>query len=190
MDEAYFLPTIMFNSRSGNSHVGDGPDERIHAADRQGRFRDLQEIPQWRQKLSNFYYNNGKYLFMLDGYCWYSVEHYFHAQKFREYDPKYYLQFTFDSSSSLSMADGATVRRAGRNVKLPVDILARWDSGESADALLRAQSAKFRQNADLRRILCLTSPALLTHRMLPRANLQTEHGLMKLRDELIAEFGA
>ena len=53
-------------------------------------------------------------LFEVDGYKWASVEHYYHANKFRNENPEYYKQFTMNSKSEISLdplkAKGAVER--------------------------------------------------------------------------------
>lgn len=193
----YFKPEFMFKSKSPHKPAGFGADEIIHVNDI-GKFAELDKIIGWRSMLSNFYSfetvgeTEPTPLFELDdslaGDClqWKSVEHYFHAQKFKNSHPDYYLEFALDSGSVLSRADGPTTKKAGRKYKMdPVNSQA-WDNGGSKNALIRAQYAKFRQNEQLRRVLILTGDAVLKHRATNAGKLVIENDLMQIRTELAA----
>lgn len=180
----YSRPTLMYFSRSPHKYPGMGVDESIHLDD-WTKYAQLDTIRDWRKQLSNFYGRNN--LFNLDGYRWYSVEHYYHAMKFVKCDPTYFYIFTLDSGSELSKSDGAFVKHAGRRVKIPQDAIARWDSGGSTAALHNAIEAKYRQNNDLRDMLLLTHNSLLTHRASRFSPLVTETFLMFLREQLRGE---
>ena len=65
----------------------------------------LEKIKDWRKVLSNMHYNGADYverveggeiqpLFELDGLKWASVEHYYHANKFKKNNPDYYKKFS------------------------------------------------------------------------------------------------
>ena len=61
-------------------------------------FVELGKINGWRKQLSNFYTKTDKDkkiepLFELDGYKWASVEHYYHANKFKKNNLDYYKAF-------------------------------------------------------------------------------------------------
>jgi len=178
-------PVFLFYSQSADVPAGKGAGETIDPAD--DRYRELNTIPNWRRILSNFSQTaDDTILFELDDICWHSVEHYFHAQKFKKKDPAYYFSFALDSESTLSRGDGATVKRAGRAVKLTAEEIRTWDN-ISADVLVRAQRAKFTQNSLSGRVLKLTAGATLTHRAGRFSPVVVEHRLMALRDELIAD---
>ena len=178
-------PVFLFYSQSADVPAGKGAGETIDPAD--DRYRELNTIPNWRRILSNFSQTaDDTILFELDDICWHSVEHYFHAQKFKKKDPSYYFSFALDSESTLSRGDGATVKRAGRAVKLTAEEIRTWDN-ISADVLVRAQRAKFTQNSLSGRVLKLTAGATLTHRAGRFSPVVVEHRLMGLRDELIAD---
>lgn len=167
-------PTFMFYSGSLDCPPGLGQCEYIHPMDH-AKYADLAQIPNWRQKLSNFYRSP----FELDGHTWNSVEHYFHANKTSNGDD--YFQFT--SEGQLGNQYGATIKRAGRNIIMTKEALIAWDNGKSKEVLFKAQTAKFEQNEEPMCALLLTSGALLTHRASPRSRIVVEHDLMRLRDE-------
>lgn len=169
----------MFRYNAPDVSPGTFVDEYIDPAD-SILYNELSQKSDWRKKLSNFYFRQNQ--FALDGYTWNSVEHYFHAQKFKDTHPAYYVQFTAESLSPLSTMVGAMVKRAGRKCQLGPEELRKWDGGESASALRRAQAAKFGQNYDLQQILLLTKGAKLVHRATPRSPLVVEADLMTLRD--------
>ena len=60
-------------------------------------FSDLASMNGWRKILSNFYVEP----FDLDGQKWNSVEHFYHAQKFKKGNPEFYLKFSLDSNSEI-----------------------------------------------------------------------------------------
>lgn len=186
-------PQLAFFSRSPNVLPGAAPDELVFEADAH-YFTPLRDIPNWRRVLSNFHVGKygliqhaGKSQFELDGYNWASVEHYFHAVKFKTSHPDYYLEFTVESDSDLSRMVGPAVKKAGRRYRMTRQDAAAWDNGLSADTLRRAQTSKFSQNDDYNRILCLTAPAILVHRPTTRSPLVVERDLMAIRDMLLAD---
>lgn len=170
-------PVFMFNSNSMDSPPGRGIGESNPA---NKVFAELAAIPNWRRVLSNFYPSD----FVLDDLNWHSVEHYFHAQKFKDSHPDYYLEFAIDSGSVLSKSEGATVKHAGRKIKMSRVECAAWDR-ISQDVLKRAQYAKFTQNEFCKRVLIATRGAILTHKASRFSPLVVEFDLMTLRDELV-----
>ncbi len=172
--------TLMFRNNATNVPPGEFVDEYIAPGDVE-LYRDLAQEPDWRKKLSNFYFRKDQ--FVLDGFAWNSVEHYFHAQKFKDTHPAYYVQFTAESLSPLSTMAGAPVKHAGRKYCMRPEEITKWN-GESAAVLRRAQEAKFGQNPDLRQILLLTRNAQLVHRATNRSPLVVETDLMNLRSML------
>lgn len=139
--------------------------------------------------LSNFFVPRlyGVPLFKLDGYHWYSVEHYFHAQKFRLSHPKFCSEFAWESGSELSRSFGPVVKKAGRRYPMTSEEVLLWNEGGSRAALIRAQEAKFRQNPELKKVLLLTRGAILKHRASRFSPLVNESDLMALREKLAEE---
>lgn len=183
----YFNCEIMFYSRSAHAKVGCGCDEILHPSEWE-KYNTLNTISHWRRTLSNFYSRSDMQpLFELDDRKWFSVEHYFHAQKFKDSHPEFYEQFAMGSKSILSTAEGPAVKKAGRTYKMSEERRAQWDGGESAEVLRRANEAKYRQNPDCKKILLLTNNAILKHRPSRFGKLVIEHDLMTLRDKLAAE---
>ena len=92
---------------------------------RMKEFSDLASINGWRKILSNFYVEP----FDLDGHKWNSVEHFYHAQKFKKGNPEFYLKFSLDSNSEISQdpvlakaAGGKTGKFKGKLIR-PRDII-------------------------------------------------------------------
>ena len=145
-------------------------------------YTELSKIKNWRKALSNFHVAP----FILDGNEWNSVEHFFHAVKFRNnkipsksYD--YYKTFTLNSGSPWA-TDPVLAKQAGKagrvsgktgiykkkigNVEIPKDITMRPDFYTSkVDSRLQklAFLAKFTQNENLKRLLLATGDAELWH---------------------------
>ena len=95
----------MFYSKSSNKTPGKGKGEII-SDDRMIEFNELAKLGSWRKVLSNFYMKpkiDGEVvpLFELDGLKWASVEHYYHANKFKKNHPDYYRLFAIDSGSQI-----------------------------------------------------------------------------------------
>ena len=61
-------------------------------------FAELASMVGWRKVLSNFYMAP----FKLDNRTWNSVEHYYHANKFKKSHPEFYQLFTVESDSDIS----------------------------------------------------------------------------------------
>lgn len=167
----------MFYSKSAHSSPGAGADESI-SVDDFGRFDSLNAIRDWRKILSNFWPTVPA--ISIDGMRWTSVEHYFHANKFRISHPDYYREFSLDSDSMLSKMIGGPVKKAGRAIKMTNSQRDSWDNDESRWMLIKAQIAKFMM-PDMRRVLILTDNAILKHRPTTRSRLVTEVDLMMIR---------
>ena len=81
---------FQFYSKSADKKPGKNkPSEKMEPG-REKDFIELSEIKDWRKVLSNFYV--GK--FELDGYEWSSVEHYYHANKFKKNNFRFYEAYS------------------------------------------------------------------------------------------------
>lgn len=154
---------FMFYSKSSNKpYPGYGAGEKIEEKYKDDYIK-LSKIENWRKKLSNFWLKE----FELDGLKWYSVEHYFQANKFKKYNPKFYFQFSLNSNSELSK-NPVFARSIGsikskirnKNIMINNDF---FNLNNINKILFNAQYAKFSQNKDLKKMLLLTKNAKLMH---------------------------
>ena len=112
---------FMFYSKSANKKPGKGKGEII-PDDRLIEFNELAKMKDWRKVLSNFYMKpkrDGEVvpLFELDGLKWASVEHYYHANKFKKNHPDYYRLFSIDSGSQIMDDARKALGAGGKTIK-------------------------------------------------------------------------
>ena len=167
--EVSFNENIVFQfySKSRDMTPGKGAGEKISVEDI-SKFSELAEMKNWRKVLSNFYEGE----FELDGLRWLSVEHFYHASKFKKSQPTFYKLFSLNSKSDISklpaMAKGAggkTGRFRGKQIR-PKNITMDEDffsSGENEKAMYRAQMAKYKQSKEAKDVLMATKDAKLQH---------------------------
>ena len=98
-DETHFV----FYSKSSDKKPGMGAGEKIADGDVE-KYVPLTKMKNWRRVLSNMYVKTDETgnvvpLFKLDGKNWASVEHYYHANKFKKNNPDFYNVFSMDSKS-------------------------------------------------------------------------------------------
>ena len=98
---------FQFYSKSRDLYPGKGAGEKIKDEDIQ-QYQKLSKIKDWRKVLSNFHQKP----FPLDGLTWNSVEHYYHANKFKKNNPKFYKKFSLESKSNFSI-DPVKAKAAG-----------------------------------------------------------------------------
>ena len=172
---------FFFYSKSADAPPGKGGGKDIRFQERLNTktdYTELERIKNWRKALSNFYVAP----FILDDNEWNSVEHFFHAVKFRNKSYDYYKTFTLNSDSPWA-TDPVLAKQAGKagrvsgttskiydkkigNVKIPKDITMRHDFYTSKiDSRLQklAFLAKFTQHENLKRLLLATGDAELWH---------------------------
>ena len=166
-----FDPTTVFQFYSKSSDKplpGKGAGETINS-ENIPKFSELAGIKGWRKVLSNFYISP----FNLDNHKWNSVEHYYHASKFKKNNPNFYLQFSDDSGSALSKDPilaksygGKTGKYRGKLVR-PKNIIVDPDffgpKKRGKKEMEDAHMAKYTQNKEPRKILLLTKDAKLVH---------------------------
>ena len=167
---------FMFYSKSADKKPGEGSGEKINDENKL-EYNELAKIPNWRRTLSNFYMKpkvDGKVvpLFVLDGLRWASVEHWYHANKFKKNNPDYYKLFSIDSGSEIMDdskkalgAGGKTGKVKGKKYR-PKDVVIDPDFfvGDNNEKIMeRGQQAKYEQCEECRRVLLLTKNAKLIH---------------------------
>lgn len=190
---------FIFYSKSASKPPGKGTGEYVSD---ESKYKKLSEIKDWRKMLSNFYVSP----FILDQEEWNSVEHFFHAVKFRDGKKKgknynFYKTFTLKNGSpwSLEPVLAKQAGKAGRiskvtgkvfskkigNIKIPTDVSIQPDfysGGIDRKLQTIAFFAKFTQNEELRDMLLETKDAELWHYVGRGATNQLWTNLMKVRD--------
>ena len=158
---------FQFYSKSADKPPGKGAGEQIPEEDKY-KYKELQEIPNWRKVLSNF----AVAPFELDGYRWKGVEWFYHASKFKRNNPEFYLQFSLDSGSEISedakmaKAAGGKTGKFNKKQLRPKSVVMDPDfftSKRNEVEMERAQMAKYSQNALAKRVLLATRNAKLVH---------------------------
>ena len=125
---------FQFYSKSADKPLpGKGAGETIEPRNIK-KFADLASMPGWRKVLSNFYMGP----FKLDNRTWNSVEHYYHANKFKKGHPKFYQEFTVESGTDISKdpafakaAGGKTGKFKKKDWKRPKEIVIDEKTGET-----------------------------------------------------------
>lgn len=157
-----------YSKSSGKSPPGKGAGEKVQENDTQ-LYEKLLGIPNWRRILSNFWIAP----FDLDGHRWQSVEHFYHASKFKQGNPDFYLSFTIDQGEGQlpkepAMAKGVggvTGKFKGKQIRPSHVVMDRdfFSSGKNKIEMERAQQAKYEQNPLAKRVLLATKNAKLQH---------------------------
>tara|TARA_R110002012_G_scaffold94442_5_gene228703 strand:+ start:2259 stop:4358 length:2100 start_codon:yes stop_codon:yes gene_type:complete len=186
---------FQFYSKSKDVAPGKGSGENI-SPKMMTEFDELKNVKNWRHQLSNFYHKKNKNnkvvaLFKLDGYSWASVEHYYHANKFKKNNLDFYKLFTMESKSDISTDPIAAKGAGGKTGKVnkkkfrPSDI--KMDEGfmmnrKNEDVMYNGQLAKYNQNTGLKKMLLLTKDAKLVH--FSRGGSIIFYDTMKIRKRL------
>jgi len=176
-DSMYDPETVfMFHSGSAQKPPGKGTGEKI-IKDKMIEFNELAKTKNWRRVLSNFYTKSTdkerpEPLFELDGLKWASVEHWYHANKFKKNNNDYYRLFSIDSASQIMSdpkkalgAGGKTGKIKGKKFR-PKDIVMDEDFFEDKNnekVMERGQSAKYDQDELSKKVLLNTKDAKLIH---------------------------
>ena len=184
---------FMFNSKSASAPLpGKGSGEKI-PLEAAPFFAELAAIPEWRKKLSNFWTNSDKSsLFTLDNHHWASVEHYYQGSKFKKEHPEFYLSFSLDSGTELSKDPILAKEAGGKSGKYKGELIRPTEVQIDSDFFLKrnekemsdAQTAKFTQNEDLKRLLIETKNAKLVHYVKASPPVTFDF-MMILRDRLV-----
>jgi predicted NAD-dependent protein-ADP-ribosyltransferase YbiA (DUF1768 family) len=184
-----------FYSRSSDKpKPGKGANEKI-PKEKEDDFKELSKMKDWRKILSNFYIVSQP--FELDGHMWNSVEHYYHACKFKNYTEgsekhDFYLKFTAESNSEVSKDPAKAKSYGGKDSShkyRPKHILMDDDffNGNHKIAMEKGQRAKYMNDAKSQKVLLLTKNAKLVHYEKPTGKspkLVTFYDTMKIRKEL------
>jgi len=189
---------FQFYSKSRDVPPGKGSGENI-SPKMKDDFVELGKIKNWRKQLSNFYTKTNKDkkvipLFELDGYKWASVEHYYHANKFKKNNLDYYKLFTMESKSEISTDPIASKGAGGKTGKVnkkkfrPSTIQMDDDfmkNKNNEKAMYDGQMAKYKQNPELKQMLLLTKQSKLVH--FSRGGSIVFYDTMKIRKTLEKE---
>ena len=172
---------FQFYSKSADKKPGKNkPSEKMEPG-REKDFIELSEIKDWRKVLSNFYV--GK--FELDGYEWSSVEHYYHANKFKKNNFRFYEAYSLMYKpqqddpewfqripKNLNMDPAVAKALGGKTGKYkkvqirPKDLKADddfFDGDNHKNVLLLGQRAKYNQVPIAKKVLLATKDAKLQH---------------------------
>tara|TARA_B100000927_G_C16474768_1_gene472956 strand:- start:1705 stop:3618 length:1914 start_codon:yes stop_codon:yes gene_type:complete len=169
--KANFDEDIVFQyySKSKDSKPGKGSGEKI-SLDNEKKFYELNKINNWRRVLSNFYITKNPMI--IDGKKWTSVEHYYHANKFKKNSLDFYNQFSLDSESELSK-DPVMAKGAGGKTGKYKNILVRpksvnmdedfFSSKTNEKVMYSAQLSKYKNDELANKVLMETKNAKLVH---------------------------
>ena len=189
-DDTHFV----FYSKSSDKKPGMGSGEKIAEGDVE-KYVPLTKMKNWRRVLSNMYVKTDEAgnvvpLFKLDGKNWASVEHYYHANKFKKNNPDFYNVFSMDSKSVIckdpKMALGAggktgIVRQKDPETKKQKIIFRRpkevvmdedfFNDKNNEKVMEKGQQAKYENedNEMERNVLLGTKDAKLLHYVVSRA---------------------
>ena len=201
---------FIFYSKSLNAKPGKGKGESL-PEDKKSAYNELSDIKDFRKVLSNFYAKEKvdgvrPPLFELDGKKWASVEHYYHANKFKKNNKDYYDKFALGSGSEWEYqplkalgagGKGGNVREKNPETKKskiiykrPKEIVMDEDffDGKNREMVMeRGQQAKYEQDEFCKKVLLATKDAKLSH-FIPRKpkgqNLVTFYDTMRIRQKL------
>ena len=174
-----------------NPKAGRGSGEQI-PKEKLLEFTKLNGISDWRRKLDDSW----MVPFKVDGHRWNSVEHYVLGSQFKKGFPDFYLQFSLDSGSDISM-DLELARGAGgktgkyksktfrdiKKIKPDADFYELGPNQRSIEERKKAILAKFTQNLDIKQVLMETKQAKLV-KFMRGFPAEIDEALMKLRREI------
>ena len=205
-----------FYSRSANDKPGKGKAGGGETVSQEsiGEFSELESIPQWRKVLSNFHTNkdgNGDVIPLFTSeeklgegntnvLLWASVEHWYHAHKFKKNNPEYFKLFTMNSKSDISIDPRRALGAGGRTGYIKNDagkrVLFRdasitmdddFFNGYHKDIMEQGQRLKYNQDKLSKQVLLATKDAKLVHletRRGQKTKLVPFFNTMKIRMEL------
>ena len=190
---------FQFYSKSKDVKPGRGSGEQIKEGE-DDKYSELVKIPDWRKVMSNFFLAP----FSLDDHRWNTVEHYYHANKFKKNHPDFYLEFTLDSKSAFSK-DPVLAKAAGgksgfytstkkdkkgnkkrkKVILRPKNIKADEEFWPKKDEIMEsALKAKFTQNELAKQVLKATHNAKLVHYLGRGSGTQVWTHLMRIRKDI------
>ena len=187
-----------FYSKSADNKPGKGKAGGGETLSGNEDFTELAKIANWRKVLSNFHTNESG-LFSGEGYTWASVEHWYHAHKFKKNNHEYYKLFTIESNSEISTdpikalgAGGRTgyIQTNGKRVKFRKDSIQidpDFFDNYHQEIMEDGQRLKYNQDALSKQVLMGTKNAKLVHLETRRGkatNLVPFTNTMKIRNEL------
>jgi len=194
--------------KGGNNHK-DASKKWSEKVSDPTKFDGLSRIKDWRKVLSNMWgglpQNEEKSLFSLDGYEWASVEHWFHANKFKwrveesdEYK-EFYEKFTFNSGSEICKDAKLALTAGGRSGKVmgkkyrPKSVVLdpNWEDKKER-IMINGQKAKYEQDELSKKVLMATKDAKLVHLMLRRGKgsvLVNFNDTMEIRQSMTETMG-
>jgi hypothetical protein len=170
-----------FNKKSRDDIPGKGKAGGGESVADPTIYEELASIPNWRRVLSNMYVKpnvdrNVEPLFELDGHKWASVEHWYHANKYKynidsnEKYKNFYLGFTLDSNSQYCKDPVKALRVGGKRGTLdgkafrPKDIVMDPNfESIKASVMKDGQRAKYNQDKLSQKVLLATKSAKLVH---------------------------
>ena len=159
---------FQFYIQSADKSAGRGTGEKIDAIGRKLDFTQLSSkghFPNWRRKLDDTWTHIDT-PFQLDDYNWNSVEHYVQAGKFKNENPKFYLEFTAESQSKLAndLNKAIAAGTEKTNPKVPstnVSVDSSYTEKRETDDRVAAINAKFTQIPEFKNILIATKNAMI-----------------------------
>ena len=200
-----------FYSRSADLIPGKGKAGGGEKIEEGEDFSELAGIRDWRKVLSNFHTRNdadGNILALFTSRSdegetlnWASVEHWYHAHKFKKNNPDYFKLFSMDSKSEIATdprkalgaggrtgfikgSDGKRKKFRDDSIKMDQDF---FSDGNSEKIMEEGQRMKYTQDEFSKKVLLATKTAKLVH-------LETRRGqatklvpfidTMKIRKEL------
>jgi predicted NAD-dependent protein-ADP-ribosyltransferase YbiA (DUF1768 family) len=187
-----------FYSKSADDKPGKGKAGGGETLSGDVDFTALSEIVNWRKVLSNFHTDETG-LFSGAGYTWASVEHWYHAHKFKKNNPEYFKLFTIESRSEISTdprkalgAGGRTgyIKLNGKRVKFRKDSIKidpDFFENHPHKIIEDGQRLKYNQDRLSRKVLLATKNAKLVHLETRRGkttNLVPFTNTMKIRNEI------
>jgi len=149
------IDKLFYYSKSKDIDAGKGKNEVVSDYT---KYKELNNIKNWRQILSNFH----EFIFVYDGFKYKTVEHCFQSQKIKLVDNIISFNFTIDSGHIIGQGSGDIARKNRKVVMLSGDQLQLWDSKK--DTIMKNICfEKYKQCNEYKNILKLTQDAELWH---------------------------